>query len=131
MLPAANKGVGMNIGFPDVCLTPAGPAVVPIPYPNMAMNAMAAPFVPTILLGFMPALNLGSTIPMTMGDEGGVAHPFFKQMGRYTMGNPKVLLQGLPAITLTSPTSGNNMNNPVGAVLVPSVTTVFFTCAAT
>jgi carboxyl-terminal processing protease len=31
----------------------------------------------------------------------------------------------LPAISLTCPTSGNAMNNPVGAVLVPSVTNVF------
>ena len=26
---------GMSIAFPDVCKTPAGPAVVPIPYPNV------------------------------------------------------------------------------------------------
>jgi carboxyl-terminal processing protease len=119
----------MNMGFPDVCLTPAGPAVVPIPYPNMAMNAMAVPFLPTILLTCMPALNMGSMIPMTMGDDAGVANPMFKQMGRYTMGNPTILLQGLPAVHLGCPTSGNNMNNPVGAVLVPSVTNVLFTLA--
>lgn len=129
MLPASNKGVGMNMGFPDVCLTPAGPAVVPIPYPNMAMNAMAAPFCPTILLSFMPALNMGSIIPMTLGDQPGVANPLFMQMGMYTMGNPVVMLMGLPAINLTCPTTGNAMNNALGAVLVPSVTNVFFTLA--
>ena len=129
MLPASNKGVGMNMGFPDVCLTPAGPVPVPIPYPNMAMNAMAVPFCPTILLSCMPALNMGSIIPMTLGDQPGVANPLFMQMGMYTMGNPKIVLQGLPAINLTCPTTGNAMNNPVGAVLVPSVTNVFFTRA--
>ena len=127
MLPASNRGVGMNMGFPDVCLTPAVPSPVPIPYPNMAMNAMAVPFVPNIMLSMMPALNMASVIPMTMGAEPGLANPLFKQMGMYTMGNPKSLLQCLPAINLTCPTSGNNMNNPVGAVLVPSVTNVFFT----
>jgi carboxyl-terminal processing protease len=129
MLPASNKGVGMNIGFPDVCLTPAGPVAVPIPYPNMAMNAMAAPFCPTILLSCMPALNMGSMIPMTLGMQPGVANPLYMMMGAYTMGNPKILLQCLPAINLTCPTTGNAMNNPVGAVLVPSVTNVFFTLA--
>jgi carboxyl-terminal processing protease len=129
MLPASNKGVGMNMGFPDVCLTPAGPVPVPIPYPNIAMNAMAAPFCPTILLTCMPALNMASMIPMTLGDQPGVANPLFMQMGRYTMGNPKILLEALPAINLTCPTTGNMMNNPVGAVLVPSVTNIFFTCA--
>ena len=130
MLPASNKGAGMNMGFPDVCLTPAVPSPIPVPYPNMAMHAMAAPFCPTILLTMMPALNMGSMIPMTMGDEPGVANPLFKQMGMFTMGNPKVFLQGMPGITVTSPTTGNNMNNPVGLVTVPSVTTVLFTCAA-
>jgi carboxyl-terminal processing protease len=95
----------------------------------MAMNAMAAPFCPTILLTCMPALNMGSMIPMTLGDQPGVANPLFMQMGRYTMGNPKVLLEALPAITLTCPTTGNMMNNPIGLVAVPSVTNVFFTRA--
>jgi carboxyl-terminal processing protease len=126
MLPASNKGVGMNIGFPDVCLTPAGPVPVPIPYPNIAMNAMAVPFCPTILLSAMPALNMGSVIPMTLGMQPGVANPLYMQMGMYTMGNPTILVQCLPGINLTCPTSGNAMNNPVGAVLVPSVTNVFF-----
>jgi carboxyl-terminal processing protease len=126
MLPACNKGVGMNMGFPDVCLTPAVPAPIPIPYPNMAMNAMAVPFLPTILLSCMPALNMMSKIPMTLGDQPGVANPLFMQMGAYTMGNPTIMLQGLPAVTLTSPTTGNNMNNPVGLAAVPSVTNVFF-----
>ncbi|HEY4118865.1 MAG TPA: S41 family peptidase [Byssovorax sp.] len=129
MLPASNKGVGMNMGFPDVCLTPAVPAPVPIPYPNMAMNAMAAPFCPTIFLSAMPALNQGSIIPMTLGMQPGVANPLYMQMGMYTMGNPKVILQGLPAINLTCPTTGNGMNNAAGAVLVPSVTNVFFAYA--
>ena len=129
MLPASNKGVGMNMGFPDVCLTPAGPAPVPIPYPNMAMHAMAAPFCPTVFVTFMPALNMGSIVPMTLGDQPGVANPLFMQMGAFTMGNPTVLVTCLPGINLLCPTTGNAMNNPVGAVLVPSVTNVFYTDA--
>ena len=129
MLPASNKGVGMNIGFPDVCLTPVGPAVVPIPYPNMALNAMAVPFSPIVKVTMMPALNMGSKIPMTMGDEPGVAHPMYKQMGAYTMGNPIVYVDKLPAINLLCPTTGNNMNDGLGAVLVPSVTNVLYTLA--
>jgi hypothetical protein len=34
----AHKGSGgMSIAFPDVCKTQVGPAVVPIPYPNIGM----------------------------------------------------------------------------------------------
>lgn len=130
MMPAANNGVGMNIGFPDVCLTPAGPAVVPIPYPNIAANAMAVPFSPNIRVGFMPALNMGAKIPLTNGDNAGVAHPFFMQMGQYTMGNPLVFVNCMPAVNLLCPTTGNMMNNPIGAVLVPSVTVTFYTDAS-
>ena len=38
----------MNQGMPDVCLTPAAPSPIPVPYPNLAMHAMAVPFCPTI-----------------------------------------------------------------------------------
>lgn len=127
MLPASNKGVGINIGFPDVCLTP--PVPLPIPYPNLALHAMAVPFSPIVKVTMMPALNMASKIPITMGDDAGTAHPMFKQTGAFTMGNPIVYVDKLPAINLLCPTTGNNMNDPLGAVLVPSVTNVLYTFA--
>lgn len=127
MLPASNRGAGQNMGFPDVCNTPAGPVTVPIPYPNIALNAQASPFSTIVRVSGVNALNMGSKIPMTSGDEAGVAHPFIKQMGAYTMGNPIVSIESMPAINLTCPTTGNNMNNALGCVAVPSATTVFFT----
>lgn len=130
MLPASNKGSGMNMGFPDVCLTPAAPSPVPIPYPNMANHAMASPFCSTILLSMMPALNTSSQIPLTSGDDAGTANPLFKQSGAFTQGSSKVMLQGSPAITLTCQTTGNNNNNSVGIVSVPSSTNVMYTCAS-
>lgn len=129
MLPASNKGAGMNLGFPDVCNTIVGPATVPIPYPNLAMNMMASKFSTIVKVTMMPALNLASRIPMTMGDEAGTAHPMTKQAGAYTMGNPVVFVEKLPGINLLCPTTGNNMNNPIGAVLVPSVVNVLFSLA--
>jgi len=129
MLPATNRGVGMNIGFPDVCLTPVGPAVVPIPYPNFALTAQAAVFSPIVRVSGVHALNLGSMIPMTFGDEPGVAHWTVKGPGRYVMGNPIVFVDRLPAINLTCPTMGNTGNNALGAVLVPSAVNVFYTYA--
>jgi carboxyl-terminal processing protease len=129
MMPASNNGVGMNMGFPDVCLTPAGPAVVPIPYPNIAQNCMSSVFSPNVFTGFMPALNMASIKSMTMGDNAGVAHPLFMQMGGQTMGNPIIFVNCIPAKNLLVPTFGNAFNNPVGATLVPSVTTTFYTDA--
>jgi carboxyl-terminal processing protease len=129
MLPATNRGVGMHIGFPDVCLTPVGPAVVPIPYPNFALTAQAVLFSPIVRVSGVNALNLGSMIPMTFGDEPGVAHWSVKGPGRYVMGNPIVFIDRLPAINLTCPTTGNTANNALGAVLVPSAVNVFYTYA--
>lgn len=127
MLPASNKGVGMNMGFPDPCLTMVGPVPTPVPYPNMAMNALAAVFSPNIFLTMMPALNMASMIPMTMGDEAGALNVIFKMMGGFSMGNPKVAVNCIPGVNLGCPTFGNMMNNPIGASLVPSITNVLFT----
>jgi carboxyl-terminal processing protease len=100
---------------------------VPIPYPNIAMNAQASPFCMIVRISGMNALNMASKIPMTSGDEAGSAHPFIKSTGAYTMGNPIVSIEAMPAINLTSLTTGNNMNNSIGAVIVPSVSTVAYT----
>jgi len=130
MMPAANQGVGMNTGFPDVCTTPMAPAPVPIPYPNIGMNAMSMPFIPNILVSMAPAQNMGAKPMMTNGDNAGVAHPLFMQPGGTTMGNPRILMGGMPSSHLLVPTYGNNFNNPVGSKLVPSVTNVLLGSSA-
>lgn len=126
MMPASNRGAGGTIGFPDVCNTPVGPATAPIPYPNLGLNAMAVPFSPNVYITMANALNAGSMIPLTTGDEAGVAHPTIKGPARFT-GNPLIYVNMLPAVHLCCPSTGNNMNAGLGAVLVPSVTNVFFT----
>lgn len=129
MLPSSNRGAGQNLAFPDVCNTPVGPATVPIPYPNIAMNMQAVMFSVTVKVSMMNALNLGSIIPMTNGDQAGVAHTSVMGQAKYTMGHPMVFIDKLPGICLACPTSGNNMNAPLGAVLVPSAVNVFYTLA--
>jgi carboxyl-terminal processing protease len=129
MMPASNAGVGMNMGFPDVCTTPAAPSPIPVPYPNMGMNAQELP--PAgggrILFSGCPAHNMGGKPAMTSGDEGGTAHPMFKMPGGCMTGNPKILLGGMPAEHLGTPSFGNNYNDGLGAKTVPSVTNVLLT----
>lgn len=124
MMPASNQGLGINIGFPDVCATPTPAGPIPIPYPNIGMNATALPFCPNIFVSFIPGHNMAAKPLMTNGDNAGVAHPLVMQPGGTTMGNPKILLTGMPAEHMLVPTNGNNFNNPIGAKLVPSVTNV-------
>jgi carboxyl-terminal processing protease len=130
MMPANNNGTGMNVGFPDVCLTPTPLGPVPIPYPNLASHCMAATFSPNIFVGYMPQLSMGTIVPLTNGDQAGVAHPLFMQAGGFTAGNPRVLINCLPAASLCTPTFGNLFNNPVGLSAVPSVTTTFYSDVA-
>lgn len=127
MMVATNNGLGMQLGFPDVCMTP--PLGVPIPYPNIGLNCMAGVFSPNIFVGYMPQLTLGSVLPMTLGDQAGSMHPLFMQMGGPTVGNLRVLINCLPATSLCTPTYGNLFNNPVGLVAVPSVTTTMYSDA--
>jgi len=53
------------------------------------------------------------------------------QPGGTTMGNPLILMGGMPASHLGVPTYGNNFNNPAGSKLVPSVTNVLLGSCAT
>src|SRR5690349_12519414 len=66
---------GVNFGIPDVCLTPAppAPAPVPIPYPNIANGPMGVPAAYNILMACTPAHNMATTIPLSNGDNAGLA----------------------------------------------------------
>ena len=124
---ANTQMMGMDMGFPDVCLTPTPAGPVPIPYPNTAMGNMAIPNNPNILFMGMPAHNMATTIPMTNGDNAGVALGVASGtvMGpsRHLTGAFTVLLNGAPATRLTSMSLQNSTNCP-GVRTVPSQTLV-------
>ncbi|MFT0547395.1 DUF4150 domain-containing protein [Allopusillimonas ginsengisoli] len=115
---------------PDVCLTPAVPSPIPIPYPNLASTSMADPgsIVDNVLIVAMPALNLSSKILMSNGDQGGtagggvVSHRIMGET-RFTMGSTKVMIGGKPGVRLSCMTTHNNFNT-TGLVAAPSQTTV-------
>ena len=122
---ANTQMMGMDMGFPDVCLTPAppSPAPVPIPYPNIAMGPTAIPSQVKFLIMCMPAHNMATTIPMTNGDNAGVATGVASGtvMGpsRHLTAAFTVLIGGMPATRMTSVSLQNSTNCP-GVRLVPS-----------
>ena len=124
---ANTQMMGMDMAFPDVCLTPAGPAVVPVPYPNIAMGPTAIPNQLVVMIIAMLGHNLGTTIPMTNGDNAGVslgvASGTVMGPSRHLTGSFTVLFSGMPATRLTSMSLQNSTNAP-GARLVPSQPTV-------
>jgi hypothetical protein len=126
---ANTQMMGTDMGFPDVCLTPAPPAPpIPIPYPNIAMGPMAVPNVPTILIMGAPAHNMGTTIPMTNGDNAGlvtgVASGTVMGPSRHLTAAFTILVNGMPMTRLTSSALQNSTNCPTGVRVVPSQTVV-------
>lgn len=119
---ANTQMMGMDLGFPDVCLTPM-PAPVPIPYPNIAMGPMGVPAAYNILFMCAPAHNLATTVPLSNGDNPGVAMGVASGVvmgpSRPLTGAFTVLLDGMPATRLTSMNIQNSTNCP-GMRIVPS-----------
>jgi hypothetical protein len=121
------------MAFPDTCLTPAPPAgPVPIPYPNIAQLAQA--LFPTVAdrVQFMGknAVTTQTEIPMSSGDEagvaGGVMSGMIKGSCKIKMGSSKVKAQGAKVAHLCSMVgqNGTNPNAPAGQQIAPSQTKV-------
>jgi len=115
--------MGMDMGFPDVCLTPSPVGPVPIPYPNIAMGPTAVPSQVKVLIMAMPAHNMSTTIPLTNGDNAGVsmgvASGTVMGPSRHLTAAFTVLVGGMPATRMTSMSLQNSTNCP-GCRVVPS-----------
>lgn len=119
---------GMDLAFPDVCLTPiptpAGPVPTPIPYPNIAVPMTAIPSQFKVLILAMPAHNMMTTVPLSNGDNAGVnTNPMSASvMGprRHLFGSIGTFIGGMPCTKMLSPTGQNGMSpGAFGASLVP------------
>ncbi|EMF07056.1 DUF4150 domain-containing protein [Serratia marcescens] len=114
--------MGMDLAFPDVCLTPV-PLPTPIPYQNISLGPTAVPNAQNILFMGSPAHNMATLTPLTNGDCQGVGTGVISGtvMGpsRHLTGVTTVLLKGSPATRLTS-VSQQNSTNVMGMRVVPS-----------
>ena len=64
---------GITIAFPDVCKTPVGPSIVPIPYPNIAKSGDTAKGSKTVKCDGNPICLKDSNFSTSTGDEPGTA----------------------------------------------------------
>ncbi len=119
---ANTQMMGMDLGFPDVCLTPM-PVPTPIPYPNIALGPMTVPAVYNVLMFCAPAHNMFSTVVMTNGDNPGIAMGVASGMvmgpSRRLTGAFTCIVGGAPVTRMTSMGIQNSTNCP-GIRLVPS-----------
>ena len=122
---ANTQMAGVDLGVPDVCMTPVPPAGTPVPmaYPDTGLGPMASGSVGKVLFSSAPAHNLGTTVKQTNGDNPGVgtgvASGTVMGPSRHVTGAFTVLLAGLPASRLTS-TSLQNSTNVPGCRIAPS-----------
>ncbi|MDR1872386.1 MAG: DUF4150 domain-containing protein [Deltaproteobacteria bacterium] len=101
---------------PDVCKTPAPPAApVPMPYVNMFQLNQADPSSASQKVFFdgAPAVNVQTEVPMSQGDEAGVAGGVIssQNMGPGTIspssGSQKVFVEGKQAVPMGANTFHN------------------------
>lgn len=117
--------MGIDTGFPDVCLTPAppAPAPVPLPYPNIGAGPTATGAVATVMFMCAPVHNMSTKIPQTNGDNAGVstgvASGTVMSSSRHLTAAFTTLAGGMPITRLTSVALQNSTNCP-GARIVPS-----------
>lgn len=128
---ANTQMTAMNLGFPDVCKTPVGPVIVPIPYPNISQTTMAIPNIVNQFIMCMPVHNLMTMVPMSNGDEPGVAMGVVSSMimgpTRHMLGSFKVFRSVMPATRMLDMTgqNGASLNIP-GLTLSPSQVKVLY-----
>ncbi|WP_437524839.1 PAAR-like domain-containing protein [Sorangium sp. So ce726] len=123
---ATTSGGGLNFGIPDVCKIPPN---VPVPFPNFASNSMATGVVYKVILGRGFAHTVGTTIPLSSGDNpgvlGGVVYP--RNMGprRHTVPVRGIIVGNKPPSRL----SGLGLHNQInvnGTTIIPGQFKVLF-----
>lgn len=131
MFPASTKAGGMAFGFPDTCKVPAPPAPpIPTPFPNTAQLNQAQGTSLKVKILNQPVVTKASQVPMSSGDEAGVAGGMVSGMNMgpctFKQGVTKVKIEGNDAINQLKPTghNGTNANFPAGMVAAPSQTKV-------
>lgn len=120
MMIGVIDGEAMSPGD-DVCKTQVGPAVVPIPYPNVWDLTMSEPL-PTITIDGTPAMNLECMGEMTQGDEAGIDMGVISEEvmgeGQCLTGAENVLLDGAPAVIMGGSSTMQNSENAPGDVMM-------------
>jgi hypothetical protein len=111
----AHKGSGgMSIVFPDVCKTPVGSSVVPIPYPNIGQSADTTGGPSKVKTdGKMPMVK-GAKYSKSSGDEpgtvGGVVSGVNKSVCEFMMYSFDVKFEGKNVCRMSDPLFHNKKN---------------------
>jgi len=124
--PASTNAIGMGTAIaPDVCKTPTPGGPVPMPYPNIAQNALfvSSTVAKKVKVVGASSVLVGSKTSVSNGDEGGVvggisSNSFIGAM-ECTKGSSKVRIEGKASVRVGDSTK-HNKGNTMGMISVPS-----------
>ncbi|NBU42197.1 MAG: DUF4150 domain-containing protein [Planctomycetia bacterium] len=133
MLPLSTNEEGACLAFPDVCDTPAGDEVVPVPYANSAVLEQAdmTTVSATVFIVGKNAVTENTEIVMSGGDEAGVAGGVVSGTTagpcRFRLGSSVVSIEGYAAAFCGTriAQNGDTTNAPHGIQVAPSQGKVF------
>jgi hypothetical protein len=112
---------GKSIAGPDVCLTPCGPSVVPIPYPNMAQSSDMDNGAKTVFADGHPMGHEKSFFKTSTGDEAGtskgVASGTTKGKAEFVSFSFDVNVEGKGVVRAFDQMIHNNKNTPPTVLL--------------
>ncbi len=115
-LTAVHADSGGVLQTIDVCLTPVGTSVVPIPYPNVAQSSDAASTASSVKINGNPACNIKSNFSKSTGDEAGtkkgVASGTIQGKAEFILGSFDVFIEGKPAVRQGDLMVSNSKNTP-------------------
>ena len=116
---------GMLMTFPDVCKTQIGPAVVPIPYPNIAQSADLDKGSKSVMIEGKPVCLESSTFSKSTGDEAGSLKGIISSTGqgeaKPLLFSPTVFIEGKAVVRNTDIHVSNKMNTPPAPVMQAQV----------
>ncbi|HWV15852.1 MAG TPA: PAAR-like domain-containing protein [Cellvibrio sp.] len=126
--PVTQKSNGTAITFPNVCKTPVGSAVVPIPYPNIAKSNDLAKGSKNVTINNASVCLDNSELSTSTGDEAGTLKGIISSTNKGKafpiLSSFDVKTEGKNVVRNTDPFLGNNRNTPPGPILQAQVTPV-------
>jgi hypothetical protein len=117
MLEVAGEATGHNVVYmaPSVCITPAAPSPLPLPYPIQTPGGTSGLDSDPrgVQIGGKPAFNLNSVVSSCTGNEPGTQKEIVSLKtgsSAYVLnGSPDVMIEGQAAVFTTSQGMGNQM----------------------
>ncbi len=112
--PVTQKSNGTVVTAPDICKTPIGSAVVPIPYPNVSKSSDLAKGSKNVTISGAPVCLSSSEFSTSTGDEAGAAKGIIsgttKDKAHPVTYSFNVKVEGKSVVRNTDLFTGNNRN---------------------